>query len=108
MLAHTSLNLTEVVWSYEPSYIYLGSPSVLRVPDGSLLVTSDRFGSGFAHQPRNVSVHRSTDNGATWVQTSSPRVSTSQGNLKPWKALLLNFVSGTSVILGVVIIIAQV
>ena len=85
MLAHTSLNLTEVVWSYEPSYIYLGSPSVLRVPDGSLLVTSDRFGSGFAGQPRNVSVHRSTDNGATWV-----------------------LVSGTSVILGVVIIIAQV
>ena len=69
MQAHSTLNLTEVLWSYEPSHVYLGSPSVLRVPDGSLLLTADRFGAGFAGQPRNVSVHRSVDEGQTWRQT---------------------------------------
>jgi hypothetical protein len=55
----------------ERSRAYLGSPSVLRLPDGALLVTHDYYGTGC---PRNheaeeslTSVYRSEDNGATWV-----------------------------------------
>lgn len=49
---------------------YLGSPSIVRLPGGELLVTHDYFGPG---SPRNheeeehlSSVYRSTDEGRTW------------------------------------------
>ena len=64
-LSESILGLTELVWSPEPSNIFLGSPSILRLPNGDLLASSDRFGSGFKTQ-RNVSVYRSTNNGTTW------------------------------------------
>ena len=51
---------------------YLGSPSILRLDDSSLLVTHDYFGPGC---PRNhedeehlTSVYRSSDDGRTWTQ----------------------------------------
>ena len=33
------LNLTEVAWHSEPSHIYLGSPSILRLPNRTILIT---------------------------------------------------------------------
>jgi hypothetical protein len=59
------LGLAEVVWHSEPSHIYLGSPSILRLPNGQLLASADRFGSGFK-TPRNVSLYTSVDNGTNW------------------------------------------
>ena len=50
---------------------YLGSPSIVRLPDGGLLATHDYFGPG---APRNhereehlSSVYRSRDDGRTWT-----------------------------------------
>lgn len=75
-LEDSTLGLNEVAWHSEPSQIFLGSPSILRVrvapasadaaPSTRLLATADRFGSGFAGQPRNVSLYASDDNGETW------------------------------------------
>ena len=60
----------EIKYQPERSVTFLGSPSIVRLPDGALLVTHDHFGPGC---PRNhedeeslTSVHRSEDDGATW------------------------------------------
>ena len=67
MIMDSALGLTEVAYHNEPSHIYLGSPSILRLKSGDLIATADRFGSGFAGQPRNVSLYRSQDNGSSWA-----------------------------------------
>ena len=61
----------EVKYQPERSRTYLGSPSLVRAPDGALLATHDYFGKGC---PKNhegeeglTSVYRSEDDGATWV-----------------------------------------
>ena len=55
----------------ERAQTYLGSPTIVRAPDGSLLAGHDYFGRGC---PRNhereeslTSLYRSEDEGATWV-----------------------------------------
>ena len=60
----------EIKYQPERSVTFLGSPSVVRLPDGALLATHDYFGTGC---PRNhedeeslTSVYRSEDDGATW------------------------------------------
>ena len=49
---------------------YLGSPSIVRLPDGRLLATHDYFGPGcpLNHEDEEhlSSVYRSTDEGLTW------------------------------------------
>ena len=61
----------EVKCQPEQTRTYLGSPSLVRLPDGRLLATHDYFGPGC---PRNhedeeslTSVYRSEDDGAAWV-----------------------------------------
>jgi hypothetical protein len=61
---------SEVKFQPERSRTFLGSPSILRLPDGALLATHDHFGPGC---PRNheaeeslTSVYRSEDDGVTW------------------------------------------
>ncbi len=63
--------LSLVKYQPERSRAYLGSPSVVRLPDGALIVTHDYYGTGC---PRNhefeeslTSVYRSEDDGLTWV-----------------------------------------
>ena len=63
--------LSLVKYQPERSRAYLGSPSVVRLPDGALIVTHDYYGTGC---PRNheaeeslTSVYRSEDDGSTWV-----------------------------------------
>ena len=60
----------EIKYQPERTLTYLGSPSVVRLPDGALLATHDYFGTGC---PRNhegeqglTSVYRSEDGGASW------------------------------------------
>lgn len=65
------MNYSEIKYQPEKAKTYLGSPSIVRLPDGSLIATHDYFGPGC---PRNhegeealVSVYRSEDNGQTWI-----------------------------------------
>jgi len=59
LLADSTLGLNEVAFSREPTQVYIGSPSLLRVRGSrELLVSADRFGDGFAGQPRNASLYR--------------------------------------------------
>ena len=61
----------EIKYQPEQARSFLGSPALLRLPDGALLATHDYFGPGC---PRNheaeeslTSVYRSEDNGQTWL-----------------------------------------
>jgi len=64
----------EVKYQPERTLTHLGSPSIVRLPDGALLATHDYFGRGC---PRNheseealISVYRSEDDGDTWVNVT--------------------------------------
>ncbi len=50
-----------------PSSLYLGSPSITVLPDGSYLASNDNFGSGV---PVKTQIYRSTDRGVTWTARS--------------------------------------
>ena len=62
----------EVKYQPELTKTYLGSPSILRLPDGALLASHDYF--GLKGCPKNheaeeslTSIYRSEDDGITWV-----------------------------------------
>lgn len=64
------MEFTQIKYQDAATQTYIGSPSVLRLPNGDILATHDYFGPGC---PRNhereehlMSVYRSRDNGATW------------------------------------------
>ncbi len=61
----------QVKYQPERTRTFLGSPSVLRLPDGALLVTHDYFGKGCPRNHENeeslTSVYRSEDDGNSWV-----------------------------------------
>ena len=67
-----SLSWHEVKYQPELAKTYLGSPSILRLPDGALLASHDYF--GLPNCPRNhedeeslTSIYRSEDDGVTWM-----------------------------------------
>lgn len=55
---------TVVAKSLTPATLYLGSPSITVLPDGSYLVSNDNFGGG---NPPKTQIYRSTDQGQTWT-----------------------------------------
>jgi hypothetical protein len=64
----------QVKYQPERTMTYLGSPSIVRLPDGVLLASHDYFGPGC---PRNheaeeslTSIYRSEDNGVTWLNVT--------------------------------------
>jgi len=59
---------TVVAYSPPSSGIFLGSPSLLRCADGSLLVSHDQYGPG-AHEDQvgRTYLYRSRDEGCTWI-----------------------------------------
>ena len=66
--------ISEVKCQDPKSGAYLGSPSIVRLPDGDLLASHDYFGRGC---PRNMeneehmsSIYRSSDDGRTWQNTT--------------------------------------
>jgi len=67
LIADSDLGLTEVAWHSEPSQVFLGSPSILRLRGGDLIATVDRFGSGTRTEAHNASLYRSRDNGSSWA-----------------------------------------
>lgn len=64
----------EIKYQDPATKTYLGSPSIIRTPKGSLLVTHDYFGKGCPKNHENeehlTSVYRSSDNGETWVNVT--------------------------------------
>ncbi len=73
-------NFTQLAWSQEHTNVFLGSPSLVRAPDGALLASHDYFVQGvipdgmnetaWDHKNDNCSVYRSVDNGIEWEQVS--------------------------------------
>jgi len=65
---------TEIKFQDAATKCYLGSPSLLRLPSGALLVTHDYFGPGcpLNHEGEEhlSSVYRSEDDGRTWVNVT--------------------------------------
>ncbi|MEZ4618709.1 MAG: sialidase family protein [Caldilineaceae bacterium] len=68
------MHLTQLRYQDAATCTYLGSPSLVRLPNGDLLATHDYFGPGC---PRNheaeehlTSVYRSADDGATWINVT--------------------------------------
>ncbi len=64
------MQFTELRWQDPATKAYLGSPSLIRLPDGALLATHDYFGPGcpLNHEAEEhlTSVYRSEDDGMTW------------------------------------------
>lgn len=62
---------SEVKYQPEKGKCYVGSPSLVKLPDGAILAVHDYFGPGSPHTFDGMeglsSVYRSEDNGATWV-----------------------------------------
>ena len=64
------MQLTELRYQNPATKTYLGSPSLVRLPDGAILATHDYFGPGSPHNHENeehlTSVYRSEDDGVSW------------------------------------------
>ena len=69
------MSLVEIKYPPEHSVTFLGSRSVVRLPDGALLATHDYYGRGcpLNHEAEQglTSVLRSEDDGATLLQDDS-------------------------------------
>ncbi|MFW6162581.1 MAG: sialidase family protein [Planctomycetota bacterium] len=63
--------ISEIKYQDAATRCYLGSPSLVRLPDGRLLATHDYFGPGcpLNHEGEEhlTSVYRSADDGLTWT-----------------------------------------
>ena len=70
--ADTSLNVSQIVAQLpEDRGVFLGSPSLLRLPDGSLLASHDFFGAGYKVARDAAYTLRSADGGQTWRPAGS-------------------------------------
>ena len=67
-------NWHPVKYQPERTRTYLGSPSIVRLPDGVLLASHDYFGKGCPRNHENeeslTSIYRSEDDGLTWVNVT--------------------------------------
>lgn len=65
------MRFSEVRYQDPATKTYLGSPSIIRLDNGGLLVTHDYFGPGCPRNHENeehlTSVYRSSDDGRTWA-----------------------------------------
>jgi hypothetical protein len=68
------VNWSEVKYQPERTKTYLGSPSIVRLPDGVLLAAHDYFGKGcpknYEAEESLTSIYHSEDNGVTWQNTT--------------------------------------
>lgn len=66
--------ISEVQYQDPRTQTYLGSPSLVRAPDGALLATHDYFGPGSPLNPEGeyhlTTVYRSVDEGRTWCHVN--------------------------------------
>ncbi len=63
------MNFSEVKYQPQESKAYLGSPSLVRLPDGAIIAGHDYFGALCDTTGETVlsSIYRSEDDGATWA-----------------------------------------
>lgn len=62
---------TVIAHSPKSSKIFLGSPSICKLPDGSYVVSHDTFGTGSTEHNSAVSrIYKSTNKGKTWKQVA--------------------------------------
>ncbi len=73
------MNLTQIAYQDAATQSYLGSPSIVRLPDdgphgGEIAVTHDFFGPGcplnHEHEEHLSAVYRSADDGRTWERVT--------------------------------------
>ena len=69
------MHWSQIKYQPEQAKTFLGSPSILRLPDGALLASHDYF--GLAGCPKNhegeeslTSIYRSEDNGQSWINVT--------------------------------------
>ena len=66
--------ISEVKFQDAATKCYLGSPSLVRLPDGRLLASHDYFGPGcplnHEREEHLSSIYRSTDDGRTWANVT--------------------------------------
>ena len=64
------MKFNQIKFQHPKTKTYLGSPSIIRLIDGTMLSTHDYFGPGCPKNHENeehlTSVYRSTDDGVTW------------------------------------------
>jgi hypothetical protein len=66
ILEDSALGLNEVAYHNEPSLIFLGAPSIVRLSSGRLVASYEYFTlPGYTPLP-NISVYISDDNGQSW------------------------------------------
>ena len=68
------MEFNQLRWQNPATKTYLGSPSLIRLPDGALLATHDYFGPGapLNHEGEEhlTSVYRSDDDGGHWCEVT--------------------------------------
>ncbi|MBR6325048.1 MAG: exo-alpha-sialidase, partial [Victivallales bacterium] len=66
------MHYVEVKYQPEQSKSYIGSPSIVRLPDGALVASHDYFGALRTLEGENglTSIYRSEDNGQTWMNVT--------------------------------------
>mmetsp|Transcript_14054 Transcript_14054/g.42413 ORF Transcript_14054/g.42413 Transcript_14054/m.42413 type:complete len:628 (+) Transcript_14054:269-2152(+) len=89
-LQDTDLPLSELVWARESSGLFLGSPSIVALPNNSYLASHDEFGPGGV--AKRVHVFRSDDRGASWREIALV-------NNQYWSTLFLH-TDGAAYLLG--------
>ena len=71
---------TTIAYSPPSSNIYLGSPALLRCPNGTLLASHDYFGAGSTQTTTGQTfLYRSNNDGTTWTPQGEIRTLTSPG-----------------------------
>ncbi|WP_409345940.1 OmpL47-type beta-barrel domain-containing protein [Paenibacillus sp. MBLB4367] len=60
---------SQIDYSDASTGVYIGSPSLVKLSDGTLLASDDDFGPNASN--KTTKVFRSTDDGATWSQTAT-------------------------------------
>jgi hypothetical protein len=67
----SALGLNEIAYHNEPSMIFVGAPSIVRLLTGRLVASHEFFTMpGYVPLP-NISVYTNDDNGQTWLFTSN-------------------------------------
>ena len=68
------MKFSQVKYQDPATKTYLGSPSIIRLDDGSLLATHDYFGPGcprnYENEEHLTSVYRSSDEGESWINVT--------------------------------------
>ncbi len=65
LIQDSALGLNEIAYHNEPSLLFVGAPSIVRLSSGRLVVSHEYFTLGYGPQP-NVTIYVSDDNGQTW------------------------------------------